>query len=91
MHTDAVLYVLIAITGAGAVGASLASDEAMKFISPMALFYAKMVNAVIFASASALKMFRSTTFAKFLETNGKNGKNGTDAPPSEISNLKSQI
>jgi len=88
MHTDAVLYVLIAITGAGAVGASLASDEAVKFISPMALFYAKMVNAVIFASASSLKMFRSTTFSKFLETNGKKGP---DSPPSEISNLKSQI
>ncbi len=58
---DGFLYVSIAVCGAIAV--LLSSDEAYKYINPYWLFWSKGINAVWLAGTTALKMFRSTSYA----------------------------
>lgn len=58
---EGVLYCLIAVFGF--LQTQLASEEAAKFISPQALFYAKTAVGSLAAGALAAKMFRSTSFA----------------------------
>jgi hypothetical protein len=67
---DGWIYVLIALFGA--IGASLGSDDAAKFITPATLFWMKMFATSGGAGCLALKMYRSTTFAEY-----KTAKNGT--------------
>ena len=61
VHIDGILYVLMAV--AASVVASMSTDEAVKFISPETLFWAKAVAECFGAGAGALKMFRSTSYA----------------------------
>lgn len=84
-HLDGLLYLVIAVTGAGGIATSLGSDEAVKFIEPNVLFYSKMINAAIFTAATALKTFRSTSFADHKEEQkAKSNGNGHEAAkPSE--------
>jgi hypothetical protein len=62
---DGTLYVLIAIFQY--LQTEFGSDDAEKFLAPMALFYIKLVVGPIAAALLALKMFRSTSFADHKE------------------------
>ena len=61
-YIDGTLYVLIALFSA--LSGVCGSDEAAKWISPVALFYARSFVVVTSACVVALKLFRSTSFAE---------------------------
>jgi len=71
VHIDGVLYGLIALCGylAGALG----GDSAAALFTSMSLWLLQTLNGCILATATALKMFRSTTYAKHQDdtVNGK--------------------
>lgn len=62
---DGVLWVII--SGSGAAIAELGSEAAFKYIAPYTLFWSKFVFAVMMASATGLKTYRSTSYAKHLD------------------------
>lgn len=62
---DGWLWVIIG--GSGAAIAELGSETAFKYINPYLLFWAKFYFSVQFASATSLKTYRSTTYAKHLD------------------------
>lgn len=62
---DGILYVLIAVFGSFI--ACITSDEAYKYINPYFIFYSKTVAEMGLAGASALKMFRSTSYSDHLD------------------------
>ena len=57
---DGLLYALIALFGA-LVGI-FSSDEVYKYVNPHVVFWTRTVSSVLLATASALKMFRSTSY-----------------------------
>lgn len=61
-HFDAYLYATIAV--AGSITVSLGTDEAFNLFSPQTLFWSKSIMGATSAGALAIKMYRSTTFAK---------------------------
>jgi len=63
---DGTLYVLIAVFGT--VQSMFTTEEAYKYVPPYVLFWGKSVLGTMLAAVSALKMFRSTSFAEHLET-----------------------
>ena len=69
VHVDGALYVLMAV--AASVVASMSTDEAVKFISPMLLFWIKSMFEAVGAGAGALKMYRSPGYAHYVNGNGK--------------------
>lgn len=58
---DGLLYVLIAVCGFAE--ATLTSDDIYKYMNPYFVFYVKWGIGMIGAGATALKMFRSTTYS----------------------------
>jgi hypothetical protein len=66
---DGIVYFAIAVFGY--LNTSFGSDEAAKYISPLALFWLRESCGAIAAGALALKMYRSTTFAEYRQA--KNG------------------
>ena len=70
MHIEAILYVLIGISGSTGIGAMLAGDEALKYIPQPWLFYFKCFDALVFGASMQLKTFRSTAFATYKAENG---------------------
>jgi hypothetical protein len=78
VHVDGILYVLIGVFGV--VQTSLSSDESYKYVSPLTLWYLKLISAAILAGASSLKMFRSTSYGQ-----SRNGSvNDTSKSASEV-------
>lgn len=67
---DGIIYAVIALCGF--LGTELGTDEAIKYVSPQALFWIKMLVGGLGATFLAVKMYRSTTFADY-----KQAKNGT--------------
>lgn len=70
MFVDGLIYVLIAVFTA--IGASLNSDEAAKYISADWLFYFRSTTGWTAAGLLALKMYRSNSFAEY-QREKKNG------------------
>ncbi len=58
---DGFLYVVIAICGT--ITAILTSDEVYKYMNPYFVFYFKGTNEILAAGATALKMYRSTSYS----------------------------
>lgn len=58
---DGFLYVVIAVCGT--ITAIMTSDEIYKYVNPYVVFYGKAVNEILTAGATALKMYRSTSYA----------------------------
>lgn len=58
---DGALYVAIAFFGALFI--EFTTDDAKQFISPPVLFWIKLIASSIGGACTALKTFRSTTFA----------------------------
>ena len=63
MKLSLTLYITLAISGS--FGASIATDEAAKYVEPETLFWMRLVTGVIFASATTLKAYTSETFARW--------------------------
>ncbi len=62
---DGLLWVLIAVCACAQQ--MLTGEEAYKYVNPYVLFWLNAVIACVGAGAGALKMFRSTAFAKHRE------------------------
>lgn len=62
---DGLLYVLIALFGASV--ASFTSEEAYKYINPYVLYWLTEFSKWGLAVVTALKMFRSTSYAEHQE------------------------
>ena len=62
---DGLLYVMIAVFGAGV--ASFTSEEAYKYINPYVLYWLTETSKWGLAAVTALKMFRSTSYAEHQE------------------------
>lgn len=58
---DGFLYVVIAVCGT--ITAIMTSDEIYKYVNPYCVFYGKAVNEILTAGSTALKMYRSTSYA----------------------------
>lgn len=58
---DGLLYVIIAVCGT--ITAIMTSDEIYKYMNPYFVFYVKATNEVFAAGATALKMYRSTSYS----------------------------
>lgn len=58
---DGALYVIIAVCGT--ITAILTSEEVYKYMNPYFVFYFKVINEIFTAAATALKMYRSTSYA----------------------------
>jgi hypothetical protein len=61
MYIDGVLYVCIAVFTF--LQTQFGGDEAAKYITPVDLFWLKLVVGALAAGALALKLYRSTAFA----------------------------
>ncbi len=61
MFLDGLIYVFLAIFAFMQI--AIASDEAAKYIAPMAIFYFKFILGTTNAGLLATKMYRSTAFA----------------------------
>lgn len=72
MHTDGLLWVLVGVFTA--MGATLTSDESYKYVMPGTLYWMKFYIGAMNAGCLALKMFRSTAFAKHLQNNPEPAK-----------------
>lgn len=59
---DGFLYVVIAVCGFAE--ATLTSDDVYKYMNPFLVFYTKWIVGMIGAGATALKMFRSTSYSE---------------------------
>lgn len=59
---DGFLYVVIAVCGFAE--ATLTSDDIFKYMNPYCVFYSKWIMGMIGAGATALKMFRSTSYSE---------------------------
>lgn len=57
---DGFLYVIIAM--GGSVEISLTSDDCYKYMNAYVIWYSKVLVAVFIAGATALKMYRSTSY-----------------------------
>lgn len=66
---DGLLYVMIAVFGAGVV--SFTSEEAYKYINPFVLYWLTETSKWGLAAVTALKMFRSTSYAEHQEIKAK--------------------
>ena len=66
---DGMLYVWIAILTF--IATQFSSDDAAKYIPAETLFWSKMAIGTISTGLVALKMFRSTSFAKHQEAENK--------------------
>lgn len=83
MHTDAILYTLIAVCGA--LATAFASDDAGKYVTPEHLFWLKTIFGSTASGLLALKMYRSTAFADWqAKKNGNGNGNGHAQTPPEI-------
>lgn len=58
---DGFLYVVIAVCGT--ILAVLTQEDAYKYVNPYILYWCKLIDEVIGSAATALKMFRSTTYS----------------------------
>lgn len=61
VHVDGALYMMIGVFGV--VQAMLSQDDVYKYLNPYVVFYLKAGTGIGLAAVSALKMFRSNTFA----------------------------
>lgn len=68
---DGFLYILIAVFGT--VQGLMQSDETYKYMSPYVVFYIKFFSALLLAGATALKMFRSTSYSNHVAEKKSNG------------------
>lgn len=59
---DGFLYVVIAVCGFAE--ATLTSDDVYKYMIPWMVFYSKWIIGMVGAGATALKMFRSTSYSE---------------------------
>lgn len=59
---DGFLYVVIAVCGT--ITAIMTSDEIYKYMNPYCVFYFKGLNEILCAAATALKMYRSTSYSE---------------------------
>lgn len=59
---DGFLYFLIAVFGS--IEAGMANDDAYKYMNAYVVFYIKFFSAIMLAGATAIKMFRSTTYSE---------------------------
>lgn len=66
VFTDGALYVSIAVFGF--LLSQLGSEEALKYISAANLFWTKLIFGTFLAGFTALKMFRSTSYADHVTT-----------------------
>lgn len=66
VYTDGVLYVMIAVCGF--LSTEAGSDAAYKYLNPYFLFWAKVIIGCLLAGATALKMFRSTSYSNHIAT-----------------------
>lgn len=74
---DGFLYMLIAVFGA--VQGHLSLDDASKWVNPQVLFWLKGGVLVCLTSVTAIKMYRSTSFAEHRAK--KNGDTTTFVKP----------
>ena len=65
VHVDGALYVIIAV--AGSCVASMTTDEAVKFISPLWIFWVKFFFEAVGAGALALKTSRSLSYSNSIK------------------------
>lgn len=76
---DGFLYVIIAVCGFAE--ATLTSDDVFKYMNPYLVFYIKWIVGMLGAGATALKMFRSTSYSEHQDAKKaeaiKNLTNGT--------------
>lgn len=68
VHIDGFLLVMIAVSGS-IIGIST-SDEAFKYVAPNHLWWTRAVAGVVLAAVTALKTFRSTSYADHVAANG---------------------
>lgn len=61
---DGLLYVIIAVCGT--IAAIMTSDDIYKYMNPYCVFYIKGLNEVFCAAATALKMYRSTSYGEHI-------------------------
>lgn len=59
---DGFLYVVIAVCGFAE--ATLTSDDVYKYMNPFLVFYTKWMVGMLGAGATALKMFRNTSYSE---------------------------
>lgn len=76
MHTDALLYVFLAICQFWQQ--IFGGDDAPKFLTPAQLFWTKAAVGTLAAGLLALKLYRSTGFADYKAK--KNGSGHTNPP-----------
>lgn len=76
---DGFLWVSIALFGC--MQSMLSTDEAYKYVDARVLWWMKVSCACSGASAGALKMFRSTTYAKHMEENPTPKDHPSDPKP----------
>ena len=69
VHIDGLIFVAIAVFGS--IGSALGADDAAKWIEPKMLWFARNGCTAFAAGFLALKMYRSTTYAKDREQNGQ--------------------
>jgi hypothetical protein len=68
MHIDLSLYALIVLCGAWAT--ILGTDEAAKYIAPATLFWVRGAIGSLGLAATAVKTFRSQSFADYVRKKG---------------------
>jgi len=66
MIIDGLLYAFVALFSA--LAASFGTDEAAKYLDPINLFWLRTICTASGATALALKMFRSTSYADHQKT-----------------------
>lgn len=69
---DGLLYVLIALFGA--MMATFTSDDVANFISPAIIFYSKTLSTWGLAVSTAIKLFRSTSYASHVDAKAEANK-----------------
>lgn len=69
---DGLLYVWISVLTF--ISTQFSSDDAAKYISPLALFWLKFLIGSLSAAIISIKMFRSTSFAEHQEEKKKTGQ-----------------
>lgn len=71
VFVDGLLYVLIAMGAAAVI--VLSDNEIYKYASPYFVFYAKSAANIILAGATALKTYRSSSYADHVKEKKESG------------------
>ncbi len=77
---DGALWVAIGVSGALQI--TFKSDSVYKYVDPTVVFWIQVALDMVFSSATSLKMYRSTAYAKHLQDNPTPPM--TDKPPGPL-------